>query len=30
LDPRAPKVEPPHAIHDLHGRIIEILKGQVI
>jgi oligopeptide transport system ATP-binding protein len=29
LDPRAPKVEPPHAIHDLHGRITQILKGQV-
>jgi len=29
LDPRAPKVEPPTAIHDLHGRIQMILKGEV-
>ena len=29
LDPRAPKVEPPVAIRDLHGRITAILKGQV-
>lgn len=29
LDPRAPKVEPPSAIHDLHGRIQMILKGEV-